>query len=162
MDLPDNYIIVKEVYSNGIVKIITVMLSAATIMCSACVVPTSAQSTMPEVDIVSPLYEIAEDPISNLRFDSSNAICTSYSNGNDVISITAEQTLEKYWGLWIWNEVDGAKWTSTVNSNMISVTNTKAKSGLSSGTYRLKSVFTLTDKDGSTETITVYSSEQSC
>lgn len=135
------------------------MLSAATIMCSACAVPTFAQSTMPEIDIVSPTYEIAFDTNSTLQVKGSKAVCTSSAGGN-VESITVEQTLEKYWGLWIWSEVDGAKWTETVNANSIFASNTQ--SGLSSGTYRLKSVFTLTDKNGSTETITVYSSEQSC
>ena len=33
------------------------------------------------------------------------------------------------------------------------------KSGLSSGTYRIETVFTLTANDGKTETITVYSEE---
>lgn len=36
-----------------------------------------------------------------------------------------------------------------------------AKQHLSSGKYRLKTVFTLTDKNGKTETITVYSDEKS-
>lgn len=31
---------------------------------------------------------------------------------------------------------------------------------LDSGTYRLKSVFTLTDRNGKNETITIYSHEQ--
>lgn len=35
-----------------------------------------------------------------------------------------------------------------------------AKSKLQNGKYRLKTVFTLTDKDGKTETITVYSDEK--
>ena len=75
------------------------------------------------------------------------------------MSISVEQTLEKYSGwLWIWNEVDGAKWLSSVNRNSITVYN--SKSGLSSGTYRLKSIFTLTSSSGETETITVYSEEK--
>jgi len=36
-----------------------------------------------------------------------------------------------------------------------------SKSGLESGKYRLKSVFTLTDKNGKSETITIYSDEKS-
>ncbi len=35
------------------------------------------------------------------------------------------------------------------------------KTGLKSGKYRLKTIFTLTDKYGKTETITVYSDERS-
>ena len=75
-----------------------------------------------------------------------------------VTQITVEHTLEKHWGLWIWNEVDGASWTKTVYSDTIRLSNTK--SGLDSGTYRLKSVFTLTNSSGKSETITIYSEEE--
>lgn len=72
----------------------------------------------------------------------------------------SEKAIEKYSGwFWIWNSVDGASWTKTVNTNSISMSN--SKSGLSSGTYRLKSVFTLTSSSGKTETITIYSTEKS-
>lgn len=71
-----------------------------------------------------------------------------------------EQTLEKYSGwFWVWNNVDCAVWSKTVNSNSIRLVNTK--SGLTSGKYRMKSVFTLTNKQGKTEKITVYSDERS-
>ncbi len=49
-------------------------------------------------------------------------------------------------------------WTKTVHSNMLTMSNTK--SGLSGGKYRLRTVFTLTDKYGESETITVYSDEK--
>ena len=75
-----------------------------------------------------------------------------------VTQITVEHTLEKHWGLWIWNEVDGASWTKTVNMSAVSFVSTKG--GLDSGTYRLKSVFTLTNLSGKSETITVYSDEK--
>ena len=67
------------------------------------------------------------------------------------------QTLEKKWSLWIWNEVDGASWNGTISSSSGKVSN--SISGLSSGTYRLKSVFTVKTSNGKTETITVYSEE---
>lgn len=38
--------------------------------------------------------------------------------------------------------------------------NSNTKYELESGNYRLKTVFTLTDKQGKTETITVYSDEK--
>ena len=79
--------------------------------------------------------------------------------GTGAVSITVEQTLEKYsdW-FWIWDDVDGAHWTETDNRNNITVVNTKGS--LSNGTYRLKSVFTLTNSSGKTETITIYSVEK--
>ena len=58
----------------------------------------------------------------------------------------------------MWDDVDGARWTKTVNIKTISVSNIKSE--LSSGTYRLKSIFTLTSLDGKSETITVYSEEK--
>ena len=108
---------------------------------------------------VSPAYEYADNPTSILTTSGQTAYCTSKTDGN-AVSITVEQTLEKYSGwFWIWNNVDGASWTKTVNTNTIRLSNTK--SGLSSGTYRLKSVFTLTSSSGKTETITIYSTEKS-
>lgn len=109
-------------------------------------------------DVISPAYEYADIASSRLSISGQTAYCTSETEG-DAVSITVEQTLEKYSGwFWIWNNVDGANWTKTVNLNSISMSNTK--SGLSSGTYRLKSVFTLTSSSGKTETITVYSEEK--
>ena len=75
-----------------------------------------------------------------------------------VYTVVFSDPLEKHWGLWIWNEVDGASWTKTVDTRAISLVNTK--SGLDSGTYRLKSVFTLTNSSGKSETITIYSEEE--
>lgn len=107
---------------------------------------------------IAPAYEIASDPKSIIKIIDNCAYCTSETRGADAVSINVEQTLEKYSGwFWIWNSVDGAHWIKSINANTISVVNTK--NGLSSGTYRLKSVFTLTNTKGKTETITIYSSE---
>ena len=108
---------------------------------------------------ISPLYDIAKSAISTLTISGTNAQCTSRASGENTVKITVEQTLQKYSGwFWIWNDVDGASWTGTENRSSISLSNTK--SGLTSGKYRVKSVFTLTDKNGKTETITVYSDEK--
>lgn len=56
---------------------------------------------------------------------------------------------------WKWNEVD--YWSESVNTTSIFMSNHKYN--LESGTYRLKTVFTLTATNGETETITVYSEE---
>ena len=108
---------------------------------------------------IAPLYETASDAISTLTISGKTAKCESKLIGHsDVKSCKVVQTLEKKWGLWIWNEVDGASWTKTVYSDTIRLSNTK--SGLDSGTYRLKSVFTLTNSSGKSETITIYSEEE--
>ncbi len=109
-------------------------------------------------DGVSPAYEIANSCTSNLTIQNGTAECTSIAKGTDAVSITVAQTLQKYWGLWIWNDVKGAKWTRTENRNSVQLSD--SISGLESGTYRVKSVFTLTDKDGKSETITIYSNEE--
>lgn len=60
--------------------------------------------------------------------------------------------------MWAWNNVNGAIWSTTEKGSYISVD--RIKRGLSGGTYRLKSVFTLTTKNGKAETITIYSREK--
>lgn len=125
---------------------------------AAVVCPTAyAAAAMPVDNGVMPCYEIATSASSTLSISGTTATCTSRCNGV-AVSITAVQTLQKEGLFWIWGDVDGAEWTETVNMAAIGITNTF--SGLSSGTYRLKSEYTLTASDGSTETITVYSSEK--
>jgi hypothetical protein len=140
-------------------KILAAFVSVVTI-CSVISVPTfAAQETQIVTDLVSPAYEYAMSTKSYLTITSSTAECKSVCDGMaGVTQITVEHTLEKHWGLWIWNEVDGASWTKTVYSDTIRLSNTK--SGLDSGTYRLKSVFTLKSSSGDTEKITVYSDEK--
>lgn len=107
---------------------------------------------------ISLIYEIANSPDSMLTIENETAYCVSSTTGANTASITVTQTLQKYWGLWIWNDVKGASWSKQVNDGSIRLSN--SKSGLDSGTYRVKSVFTLTDRNGKSETITVYSDER--
>ena len=135
---------------------VTAMFLSVFLVLSAFVVPASAAEF--KGGTASPAYEVGVNPTSELAVSGTIARCSCAISGRNCVKITAEQTLEKYWGLWIWTSVDGARWAKTVNSSTISMSNTK--SGLSSGKYRLKTVFTLTDSSGKTETITVYSSEK--
>jgi len=110
--------------------------------------------------VVQPYYEKAQEAKSILNINGTDAICESSLVGDpDVIKIVAVQTLEKQGFLWIWGTYDETVWTKTVHTNTLTMSNTKI--GLSSGKYRLKTVFTLTDKNSKTETITVYSDERS-
>ena len=128
-------------------------------LCSTSVAVAYADTTTSLVDNdISLAYEIAEYTTSTLSIINRTASCVSTAKGSSTVKITVTQTLQKHWGLWIWNDVKGAEWASTVDRNSISFTN--SKSDLESGTYRVKSVFTLTDKNGKTETITIYSSEK--
>lgn len=137
------------------------ILLTAVCLCMSFSVSTTAETNDSFItDEVSPAYEIGANPTSNLSVSGKTAYCTSVVGGKKAVSITVEQTLEKYSGWFaIWNDVDGAYWSKTFNQITISFSNTK--SGLASGTYRLKSVFSLTNSSGKTETITIYSQEKS-
>lgn len=133
--------------------ILGAVLSAA-LLCVTPAIRTTAEASEP-YSIVAPLYEIANDTRSVLTVNGTSVTCKSIAESGSAVKITAEQTLQKQGFLWSWGTYDGAKWTKTVNVSTISMSNTKT--GLSSGKYRLKTVFTLTDKNGKSETITVYS-----
>lgn len=140
-------------------KIVMIIAAFAAISAVSVNAAASIAPTYESIYSVSPYYETASAATSTLTISGTTAKCESKSIGHsDVKSCTVEQTLEKYWGLWIWNEVEGASWSDTISSVSGIVTN--SKSGLESGTYRLKSVFTVTTSSGETETITVYSDEK--
>lgn len=104
---------------------------------------------------ISPYYSYAVNPSSYLSLNGSDLNCTSYVCGNGVTKIVGEQTLQKKGILNIYTKVSGANWTKTVNDDEFDMYNTKYN--ISSGTYRLKTEFTLTASSGKTETVTVYS-----
>lgn len=133
-------------------KVISIM--AALLICFSFSVPTSAVTV--SFSAVQPFYEIANDAQSKLTVSGTTATCESTVFGDsDVTKIVAVQTLEKQDFLWFWGTYDNTTWTKTVYSNYLTMSNTKT--GLESGNYRLKTVFTLTDSQGKSETITVYS-----
>lgn len=140
--------------------IASALVAVCLFTCFNTAVSAESASAYSLINGVSPLYEIADSANSKLYIVGTSADCKSLVDGIDAVKITVEQTLQKYSGwFWIWNDVDGASWTRTENKSSVYFSNTK--SGLISGTYRVKSVFKLTDKNGKTETITVYSTEKS-
>ena len=100
---------------------------------------------------------IANEAVSRVTISGTTASCYSTTRG-DAVSISVTQTLQVK-KTTVWSNVKGATWTKTVNANYINMRNFQYN--LTSGTYRLKSEYTLTAKDGTTETITVYSLETS-
>lgn len=136
------------------------LLLSAFMMLSCTGVSASAETaTYALNEGIAPAYEYANTAESMLYISSASAECISRcTSSSDIVQITVEQTLQKFWGLWVWNDVDGASWISTEHGSSIYLISDK--SGLSSGTYRLKSVFTLTSSSGKTETITIYSEEE--
>ena len=136
-------------------KVISVLMCL--LLCFTFSVTASAE-TIP-TKTAQPYYEMAFIAESKLSINGTTAICESILRGDpNLIKIVAVQTLEKQGFLWIWDTYDDTEWTNTVYTNPLTMSTTK--SGLSSGKYRLKTVFTLTDKLGDTETITVYSDEK--
>ncbi len=137
-------------------------LSAALTVVCLCTTPAMtafAEDPCPHVQSdISLAYEIALTPSSKLAINGTTATCISTTDGENTVSITVTQTLQKRVFLWIWGDVDDASWSKTVNRSSISLSNTK--SGLSNGTYRVKSVFELTDTNGKAETVTIYSTEK--
>ena len=134
------------------------LVLSAVMLCSSVSTTAFAETTSHIEDEIAPAYVYAFDVSNNLVISSGTAKCSSSCIGtSDVVKVSVEQTLQKFWGLWIWNDVSGAEWTKTVNYSTTTLSSTK--SGLDSGTYRVKSVFELTDQNGETETITIYSDE---
>lgn len=94
---------------------------------------------------------------STLTTSGTTATCTSKATGylGETTKIIFNQTLQKKSSSGAWNNFDS--WSETVYSYKGSVSNTKYS--LSSGTYRLKTVFTVYAGTNSEE-ITKYSSEK--
>lgn len=134
-------------------KLIAILLAMAA-MLSVLSVSVYADNyrTIPDA---SPYYQFAGNPTSILSLNGSNLNCGSYVMGNNVSKITAEQTLQKKGILNIYTKVSGANWTKTEYGDFIDMYNTM--NNPSSGTYRLKTEFTLTGTNGKTEKVTVYS-----
>lgn len=95
---------------------------------------------------------------SELYISATTAICTgTYKAQNGkTAKVIVEQSLEKHDFLRSWSTYAG-EWSKTTNGGSAALTNKVYK--LPSGTYRVKTAFTVT-ADGSTETITVYSTEK--
>lgn len=107
----------------------------------------SLDSVEKEVELLR--YSYASSVSSMLTISSGTATCTSVATGNSsVVEINATQYLEKKSGN-NWTAVSGGTWTNSSNGNFFTTTNTK--SGLSSGTYRVKTVFTVYTSSNSEE-----------
>lgn len=91
------------------------------------------------VESVQPRYAYTTSITSNLIISGTTATCTSSAWGKDeVTKIEATQYLEKKISKDKWDSID--HWSASVSGNTLDgMTNTK--SDLSSGTYRLRTVF---------------------
>lgn len=140
-------------------KSFALILSAVMMMSCVSVSASAESETAVSDDGIAIVSDYSKKETSELSISLGKATCTSICKGESaVVNISVVQTLQKHRNFWTWDNVSGASWTSTSSSKTLDVTN--FKSDLESGTYRLKSVFTLTTSDGDTETITKYSEEQ--
>ncbi|MCH5196724.1 MAG: hypothetical protein J1F28_08415 [Oscillospiraceae bacterium] len=104
----------------------------------------------------TPDWTLAADIISALDIDGTTATCTSLVTADTVVTcIEIERTLQVEGFLWIWSTYKNTVWKSYIYDNSALVSNDKP--GLTSGTYRLKTVVTLKTASGKSETITIYS-----
>lgn len=138
-------------------RILAAIMAMGLVATSLTTAVSAADLSSGNIDIVEPAYVIANNPVSRVTISGTTATCYSSTRGNaTTISITQTLQVKK---TTVWSNVKDATWTKTVNANSITMRNFKYN--LDSGTYRLKSEYTLTAKDGTTETITVYSLETS-
>lgn len=96
---------------------------------------------------------------SLLTISGSTATCKSVytADGDDAAKVVITQSLEKQGLFWSWSKVAG-EWTKTSDGSSMVLTNTV--SNLEKGKYRVKSVFTVTDKNGKEESIPLYSTTE--
>ena len=137
--------------------IVTVLL-AVIVSVTAMSINVDADYSQRGIIIVNDIGSAQKD--SMLSIDGKNATCTStyYLRYGEVSKVFVTQVLEKKTNSKSFSAVHGARWTQSVQSNRLGVTNTKEN--LSSGVYRLKTVFTVSYANGKSETITVYSAER--
>ncbi len=138
-------------------EVITAFFAASILTFSAMNYTSFAAESLSYAQTVKPRYSIEANTYTDLSISGGKASCYSFVEAEKVQKIVGKQTLQKQGFLWTWSTVSGATWTDKDSSNHLSMLHTK--SVLSSGTYRIETVFTLTANDGKTETITVYSEE---
>lgn len=101
-------------------------------------------------------YSYTTSATSTLYISSGTAACKSKARGKaSATKIEAVQYLEKKSGS-KWYVVTDGTWTDSVNDSLLIVSNNK--SGLTSGTYRVRTVFTVYSGSNSEE-VTAISTE---
>lgn len=134
-------------------KILPILLSLAVIFAVA--VPASANDNN---DLVSPYYLYTSSVTCQLLINNKTATCKSILEGSSTVSkIDGTHYLEKKDGK-AWETVTGCTWSNTTNTDYLKLENTKGS--LSSGTYRVRAVFTVYC-GGKSETVEVTSNEVS-
>ncbi len=138
-------------------KVLAAVLAASTLL-TTCVPANATNVTEATANTPAPCYELLGSAVVTLSFNGDTAFCESTVDARtSVRKITVVQKLQKYWGLWIWNDVDGAEWTKTEDAFDLVIV--ESFDGVDSGKYRVELEITLEDSSGATETVTAYSRE---
>lgn len=108
---------------------------------------------------ISPMDTGSGRKTCTLTISSGSTTCTSsyVDTSGNTTKILIEQTLQKQGALWLWFDEAGP-WHTTIDGGSGSLINHTLNP--EPGTYRIKAVFTVTDKDGKTESVTMYSTTQ--
>ena len=130
-------------------KFVSILL-AVCIMMGICVTASAAAADTYDLSTATKTCILT---ISSGRADFTSRF---YDSDTSIKSVRIDQTLEKHSFLWFWDSL--GKWNLTTYDNTAIYSN--AKRGLTSGTYRGKSDFTVTYNNGHKETVTVYSNEK--
>lgn len=117
-------------------KVIALLLTCVTIGSTA--IPICAAN----LQYASPYYLYTIDASSTLIISENTASCESYLTGyrGTTTKVAATQYLEKKSGM-TWKKVSGGTWSDTQNGSTFSLYN--SKSNLESGTYHVRTVFTV-------------------
>jgi len=115
----------------------------------------AAQVTNPAESEIAPAFTYTLAMGSGLSISSGLATCTTTLTGysGQIRTVVIKMYLEKK-TLWWWNEV--TDWTQLFTDDYCYCSHQYTASG---GTFRVRSVATVTGTDGGTETITSYSNE---
>ncbi|MDR1690059.1 MAG: hypothetical protein LBS21_15865 [Clostridiales bacterium] len=96
-------------------------------------------------------YNYTSSVSSALTISGKTAYCNSRATGMSMVTkIAGVQYLQKKGLFGLWSTVENGTWTKTVNTNLIEMNNNQ-KSNLESGTYRVRTVFTVYSGNNSEE-----------
>lgn len=138
-------------------KIVTILISVMLIMMSVTYISVSAKNLDFGSNEITPFYLYTYKATSDLSVSGNNVQCDSMLMGYpDATKVNATQYLQKK-NSTDWETVYNGTWSSSSNGNYLVMTN--SKSNLSSGTYRLKTIFVVFSGN-EYEMITAYSSEK--
>ena len=143
-------------------KKIAVLMTLVLMLCALPLTAFAAEPAAPYAASnppAAPNWNYTAHMTSSLHYNGTTMTCVSTVTAFDeVTSIKIEQTLQKQGLFWIWSKYDkDPNWTTIVYDCGANIYNYKTVT--ESGRYRLKTVATVTNEDGKSEKITIYSEE---